>query len=301
MSTIVRTVVRRAGRTLTTGVALGGLVATSLALDGAGERAVRRSVTADAMRPVASAVAIVATHHRNGKRWRGHPGRRVISYRVKSGDTASRIAVRFHAWTAELLAINHKASSSFWYVGEKVKVPVVTARAGHHADKKKHHPAKKHPRHKAKKKKKTKKSKPHHTSHSSRARVRDEVKRVAREHGVNPHMALAIAWQESGWQQDVRSSAGAVGAMQVMPKTGRWISVLVGRRLHLRRLHDNVVAGVVLYELLRRDHSVRGALAGYYQGLGSVHAHGMYKSTKRYIRNVKHLKQALDHGWRPLH
>ena len=298
MSTVVRTVVRRAGRTLTTGVALGGLVATSMALDGAGERAVRRSVTADAMRPVASAVATVATHHRTGKRWPGHPGRRVISYRVRSGDTASRIAVRFHAWTAELLAINHKTSASFWYVGEKVKVPVVTARAGHHPDKKKHHPAKKHPRHKAKKKKK--KSKPHHTSHSSRARVRDEVKRVAREHGVNPHMALAIAWQESGWQQDVRSSAGAVGAMQVMPKTGRWISVLVGRRLHLRRLHDNVVAGVVLYELLRRDHSVRGALAGYYQGLGSVHAHGMYKSTKRYVRNVKHLKRALDHGWRPL-
>lgn len=298
MSTVVRTVVRRAGRTLTTGVALGGLVATSLALDGAGERAVRRSVTADAIRPVASAVATVATHHRTGKRWPGHPGRRVISYRVRSGDTASRIAVRFHAWTAELLAINHKTSASFWYVGEKVKVPVVTARAGHHPDKKKHHPAKKHPRHQAKKK--TKKSKPRHTSHSSRARVRDEVKRVAREHGVNPHMALAIAWQESGWQQDVRSSVGAVGAMQVMPKTGRWISVLVGRRLHLGRLHDNVVAGVVLYELLRRDHSVRGALAGYYQGLGSVHAHGMYKSTKRYVRNVKHLMRALDHGWRPL-
>ncbi len=130
--------------------------------------------------------------------------------------------------------------------------------------------------------------------------VRDEVRRVARRHGVNPHMALAIAWQESGWQQHVRSSAGAVGTMQVMPKTGRWISVLVGRRLHLHRLHDNVLAGVVLYELLRRDHSVRGALAGYYQGLGSVHAHGMYKSTKRYIRNVKHLKRAFDDGWRPL-
>src|SRR6187200_947261 len=186
MSTVVRAVVRQAGRTLTTGIALGGLVVTSLALDGACERPIRRTVTANATQPVASTVANVATKHRAGRRWPGHPGRRVISYHVRSGDTASRIAVRFHAWTAELLAINHKTSSSFWYVGEKVKVPVVTARAGHHADKKKHHPAKKHPRHKAKKKK----SKPHHTSHSSRARVRDEVKRVAREHGVNPHMAL---------------------------------------------------------------------------------------------------------------
>src|SRR4029079_17942563 len=118
------------------------------------------------------AVTSAWTRHGTGKKWPGHPGRRVISYRVRSGDTASRIAVRFHAWTAELLAINHKTSASFWYVGEKVKVPVVTARAGHHTDKKKHHPAKKHPRHKAKKKNK-KKSKPHHTAHSSRARVRD--------------------------------------------------------------------------------------------------------------------------------
>ena len=321
MSNVVHAVVRQAGRTLTTGIAVGGLVVTSLALDGvgddartwAGERAVRRAATSASttLKPVAAAVSTVATRHGTGKKWPGHPGRRVISYRVRSGDTATRIAVRFHAWTDELLAINHKSSGSFWFVGEKVKVPVVIARAGRHAKhhKAKHHEAKKHTtkhhksRHHKNKHHKNKKpkKKSHHTSHPSRATVRDEVKRVARQHGVNPHMALAIAWQESGWQQHVKSSAGAVGTMQVLPGTGRWISVLVGRRLHLHHLHDNVVAGVVLYKLLRRDHSVRGALAGYYQGLGSVHANGMYKSTKRYIRNVKHLKRALDHGWRPLH
>jgi hypothetical protein len=289
MSSAVRTVVRQAGRTLTAGVAAGGLVATGLALDApvATDRDARRTTL---VRPAAATVATVTTQHHAGKKWPGHPGRRVISYHVRSGDTATRIAVHFHAWTAELLAINHKTSSSFWFVGEKVKVPVVTARAGHHAEKKKH-PHKKHHT----------KSKTHHDRHPSRATVRDEVKRVARGHGVNQHMALAIAWQESGWQQHVRSSVGAVGTMQVMPGTGRWLSTLVGRKLHITRLHDNVVAGIVLYKLLRRDHSVRGALAGYYQGLGSVHAHGMYKSTKRYVRSVKHLKRMLDHGWRPLH
>ena len=290
MSSAVRTVVRQAGRTLTAGLAVGGLVATSLALDGSEDGSedgsARRTTTS--VRPVSATVASAASHHRTGRTWPGHPGRTVVSYRVKRGDSATRIAVRFHAWTSELLAINHKTRSSYWIVGERVKVPVVTARAGHHATKKK--PS----RHRSK-------QKPRHTSHPSRATVRDEVKRVARRHGVNQHMALAIAWQESGWQQHVRSSAGAVGTMQVMPGTGRWISTLVGRKLHLRRLHDNVVAGVVLYKLLRRDHSVRGALAGYYQGLGSVHAHGMFKSTKRYVRSVKHHKRMLDHGWRPLH
>ena len=154
MSNIVHAVVRQAGRTLTTGIAVGGLVVTSLALDGvgddartwAGERAVRRAATSAALKPVAAAVSTVATRHGTGKKWPGHPGRRVISYRVRSGDTATRIAVRFHAWTDELLAINHKSSGSFWFVGEKVKVPVVTARAGHHAKhhEAKHHGAKKH-------------------------------------------------------------------------------------------------------------------------------------------------------------
>ncbi len=288
MSSAVRDVAGRAGRTLTAGVAVTALAATALALDGVDDHPARG--TTATVRPVAAAAVTVASHHRTGRKWPGHPGRRVISYRVQRGDTATRIAVRFHAWTAELLAINHKTGSSYWYANELVSVPVVTARAGHRSGKK----------HGSKPKSRSKRQ-PHHTSHPSRATVRNEVKRVAARHGVNQHMALAIAWQESGWQQHVRSSAGAVGTMQVMPGTGRWISTLVGRKLHLRRLHDNVAAGVVLYKLLRRDHSVRGALAGYYQGLGSVHAHGMYKSTKRYVRSVKHHKRKLDHGWRPLH
>src|SRR3954454_14688861 len=160
MSTVVRAVVRQAGCTLTTGIALGGLVVTSLALDSAGERPVGRAVTANAMQPVSSAVAYVATKHPAGRRWPRDPGRLVESYHVRSGDTVSRIAVRFHAWTAELLAIYHKTSSSFWYAGEKVKVPVVTARAGRHVERKSH-PAKRHPRQKAKKKRKQ--ATPHHT------------------------------------------------------------------------------------------------------------------------------------------
>jgi len=59
MSTVVRAVFRQAGRTLTTGIALGGLVVTSLALDGACERPIRRTVTANATQPVASTVANV--------------------------------------------------------------------------------------------------------------------------------------------------------------------------------------------------------------------------------------------------
>lgn len=271
---------------------------------------VLRSVAARALRRTALAAALtglVATLTTTGpgltlsaahgeRSWPGHPGRHLVTYRVHPGDTATRIAVRFHAWTAELLAVNHKTVRSYWYVGERVLVPVVTARAHprkHHVQ---HHP-KQHIKHHVK----PHVTKPQHSHRPSRAAVRDEVIRVARRHHVRPHLALAIAWQESGWQQHVRSPAGAIGAMQVMPGTGRWISTLVGRRLHLHRLHDNVVAGVVLFRVLRQQAGVKRSLAGYYQGLGSVEAHGRYPSTKRYVRNVRFHWHRLDHGWRPLH
>lgn len=283
MSSVVRSVALRAGRTLTASVTAGGLVLAALALAApARTPSSRGPVTVSA--PVTEAAYVVTA-----RAWRGHPGRTLKRYTVRRGDTATRIAVRFHAWTDELLAINHKTPSSIWYVGERVTVPIVTA----HARRARQHARAKARHHRAKQA---------HVSayHPTHAQVRDEVRRVARQHGVPPTLALAIAWQESGWQQQVRSSVGAVGTMQVMPATGRWLSTLVGRRLHLRQLHDNVLAGVLLFSVLRQDHGVRRSLAGYYQGIGSVQKHGLYRSTRRYVRSVTVHWRLLNRGWRPL-
>jgi soluble lytic murein transglycosylase-like protein len=116
---------------------------------------------------------------------------------------------------------------------------------------------------------------------------------------VEPNLALAISWQESGWQQRRVSSAGAIGAMQVMPATGRWMSLDVGRRLNLYGLGDNVTAGVRLIDVLHGQTSERRAVAAYYQGLGAVQRHGLYPSTKVYVRNVLALRHRLRHGWDP--
>ena len=56
---------------------------------------------------------------------------------------------------------------------------------------------------------------------------RDAVRRViveeANRYGVPVALALAVAWQESGWRQGVVSHAGAVGVMQLMPATAEWV------------------------------------------------------------------------------
>ena len=125
----------------------------------------------------------------------------------------------------------------------------------------------------------------------SRDGMRALIVRTANRHGVDPNLALAISWQESGFNMRAVSVANAVGAMQVIPATGDWMSTVVGRRLDLLRPRDNVLAGVVLLKVLTGSASERNAVAGYYQGLRSVRERGMYPDTKRYVANILALKR----------
>jgi LysM repeat protein len=117
------------------------------------------------------------------------------------------------------------------------------------------------------------------------------IVRIAKRNGVAPSLALAVSWQESGWNMRRVSVANAIGAMQVIPSTGAWASSVVGRRLNLLSPTDNVTAGVVLLRVLTHSASDRNAIAGYYQGLASVRRHGMYADTKRYVANVLYLQK----------
>lgn len=257
--------------------------------------------------------------HRHHKH-RHHRGRKIVHYTVRPGDTATGLAVRFHAWTAELIALNHLGPDEALYVGERIRIPVVRSavrKARHHAGRhhgKKHHAKRHHGKKHHANKHHAKRHRTRHHRHESahhsrhhdrlphvdRAKVRHVVVRTARRHGVPPNLALAIAWQEAGWQMHLVSSANAIGAMQVLPSTGRWVSTVVGRRLDLHDLHDNVTAGVVLIKLLRAQAKRRKAVAGYYQGLASVRRHGMYADTKRYVASVLAIRRSLRHGWSPV-
>ncbi|MDQ1629774.1 MAG: hypothetical protein QOI54_3518 [Actinomycetota bacterium] len=128
----------------------------------------------------------------------------------------------------------------------------------------------------------------------SQSQVRSLIVRKARANGVDPALALAISWQEAGWQMHHVSVANAIGAMQVIPSTGEWISGVVGRRLDLLDPSDNVTAGVVLLRILTQQAGERTAVAAYYQGLRSVRHNGMYADTKRYVSNVMYLKHRFD-------
>ncbi|CAN5323817.1 hypothetical protein BH11ACT1_BH11ACT1_18260 [soil metagenome] len=122
----------------------------------------------------------------------------------------------------------------------------------------------------------------------TKAQMQAKIVATARQMGVDPSLAQAIAFQESGFQHTVVSPANAIGAMQVIPSSGAWASQLVGRTLNLLNPDDNVVAGIaILRSLVKTSPDLSTAIAGYYQGAASVRNNGMFADTRRYVANVQ--------------
>ena len=119
-----------------------------------------------------------------------------------------------------------------------------------------------------------------------------EVSQIAAEHGVSGSLASAIAYQESGFNNGVVSSANARGVMQVMPGTWDWIENNLSGPLDPASTQDNVRAGSLYLRQLLQDTGgdERTAVAAYYQGLGSVQSQGLLPETERYVENVMALK-----------
>jgi N-acetylmuramoyl-L-alanine amidase len=112
---------------------------------------------------------------------------------------------------------------------------------------------------------------------------------IAAEHGVPASLAEAIGWQESGFNNDLVSSANARGVMQLLPGTWQWVnSNLASAPLNPNSAFDNVHAGVMYLGQLLHDTggNVPEAVASYYQGLESVRSRGMLPDTQKYVNSV---------------
>jgi LysM repeat protein len=122
-----------------------------------------------------------------------------------------------------------------------------------------------------------------------------EVGSIASSEGVPPSLAEAVGYQESGFNNGMVSSTGAVGVMQIMPSTWNWIGQnLAGPPpLSQSSAASNIRAGSLLLHSLLSDTGGDAAMAvaGYYQGLGSVRAHGLYSDTQAYVNNVMALSR----------
>jgi soluble lytic murein transglycosylase-like protein len=130
-----------------------------------------------------------------------------------------------------------------------------------------------------------------------RAGLRPVFLRFSRLAGVPSDLAMALAWQESGWQRSKVSSTRAVGVMQLMPDTVDFVSTsLLGTApLDPADPVANIRMGTRFVRYLLDSHggNLDRALASYYQGLRSIRERGPLDETQRFVANVKALRGRL--------
>jgi soluble lytic murein transglycosylase-like protein len=111
------------------------------------------------------------------------------------------------------------------------------------------------------------------------------IDEAARQTGLPPALIDAVIRTESGYRPRAVSRAGAVGLMQLMPRTARAMGVrnpydprqnVLGGSRYLRKMYD-------------RFGDIHLAIAAYNAGPGNVAKHGgipPFRETRRYVRVV---------------
>ncbi|HEX9405959.1 MAG TPA: lytic transglycosylase domain-containing protein [Thermoanaerobaculia bacterium] len=115
----------------------------------------------------------------------------------------------------------------------------------------------------------------------------------AKKNNLPPELVAAVAHTESKFKPTARSGAGAVGLMQLVPRTGRWLGA--------RNLTDpaqNVMAGAKYLKYLtdRFGGDQQKAIAAYNAGEGAVRRFGgvpPYRETRNYVQRVRTFQHDL--------
>jgi soluble lytic murein transglycosylase-like protein len=113
------------------------------------------------------------------------------------------------------------------------------------------------------------------------------IYKEAKKNNVRPELVAAVVQAESRFKPTARSGAGAVGLMQLVPRTGRWM----GAR-DLTNPQQNVAAGAKYLKYLseRFDGNETKIIAAYNAGEGNVKRFGgvpPFKETRKYVQKVR--------------
>ena len=181
---------------------------------------------------------------------------------VRSGETLSDIAARYGTTIDRIVKANKLADPNLIVAGQSLKIPgaqVVGISAA--------------------------------PSTPTPSDIESILETHARSKGLDDDLVKAVAWQESNWRQEARSSTGAIGVMQVMPGTADYVNEVLGTGdLNVRDASDNVELGVTyLDHVIDGQGDERKGLAAYYSGPGNV-GNRLKPYQKAYVDSVETLR-----------
>ena len=110
---------------------------------------------------------------------------------------------------------------------------------------------------------------------------------------MRPELVAAVVQAESRFKPTARSGAGAIGLMQLVPRTGRWM----GAR-DLTNPAQNIAAGAKYLKYLneRFDGNETKIIAAYNAGEGNVKRFGgvpPFRETRNYVTKVKNYRAGV--------
>jgi hypothetical protein len=201
------------------------------------------------------------------------PGKICTWYTVYSGDTLGGISISYHTSIWSLAHVNHISNINRIFVGQRLCIP--TTASGYTA-------------------KSTSGLLPNSSTsntleRSSTQQVPSLLRQAAARHELPANLLLAIAWQESGWNQYVIAHDGGIGVMQIMPSTANTLNTQVKGHYDPYKLLDNIELGAIyLHSLWQGFHGDEAkVISAYNQGGSSVTNYGI--SNWSYVHNVQAL------------
>ncbi len=186
------------------------------------------------------------------------PAPALRSYTVQPGDALSGIADQYGVLIRDLVELNALEDEDHIVVGQSLRLP-----ASHST------------------------TTPFRVSHYD---AKQALRSAEQNYGLPNGLLLALAWQESGWQQQMVSDSGAVGLTQILPETADWaLEWLAPNSTDWdwdARDNANMGAAILGHWLDIADGDVEFALGAYYQGWSRMVEQGPLDETREYVANV---------------
>ena len=118
----------------------------------------------------------------------------------------------------------------------------------------------------------------------------------AKKNGLAPELVAAVIKAESKFHPNARSAAGAIGLMQLLPKTGRWMGVT-----NLFDPQQNIAAGTRYLKYLSDEFggNEKEVIAAYNAGEGNVRKFGgtpPFAETRSYVKIVSDYRNEFSRG-----
>jgi soluble lytic murein transglycosylase len=101
----------------------------------------------------------------------------------------------------------------------------------------------------------------------------EAIENWSQQRQLNPLLVISVIRQESRFEPKIHSSAGAVGLMQVMPETSKWVAENIGvKKYSLENPNDNVKLGTWYLDEIhdRYKNNSMLAIASYNAGSGNL-------------------------------